>query len=45
MGQGAVVAGLERVVGYIVAEKKNKNMGTNLLCSGYATSCSERWAP
>ena len=41
----AVVVGLERVVGYIVAEQKNQKLETSLLCSGHATSCSERWEP
>ncbi len=35
--------GLARVVGYIVAGQKNKNLDTHLLCSGDTTACSERW--
>ena len=34
------MAGLERVVGYILAEQ---NLDIHLLCSGDATYCSERW--
>lgn len=37
------MVGLERVVVYIMAEQKNINLDTHLLCSGDATSCSERW--
>ncbi len=33
---GAVMVRLERVVGYMVAEKKNQNVDTHLLCSSYA---------
>lgn len=30
VGKGAVVAGLEREIGYIVAEQKNQNVDTHL---------------
>lgn len=47
VGQGTVMTGLERGIGYMgsnpVAEQKNQKVDTHLLCSGYATSCSERW--
>lgn len=33
MGQGTVMMGLGRVVGYIVAEKKIQNLDPHLLCS------------
>lgn len=41
MGQGAVVAGLERIVGYIVAEQ-NIKLRTPI-SSVLAMQCLERW--
>ena len=37
VGQGAVVVGWERFVGYIVAEQKNQNVDTHLFYSDDVT--------